>query len=187
MIEVVARVADELGTLRESNLDRPDILRDERLGTAVTRRIPQGIRQFDALRDEPALQGEAEVRIGYLELRRRRWADALVRFERARGLTTEPFLLAVTGYLAGWTLEQLERPDEAIAAYERAHAISPDMRDLSTRYAALLFTSGRRTDAHDVLAAMHATDAPFELLTMFERGDARLVSEYLARLREALR
>lgn len=136
---------------------------------------------------DPALAGEAALRIGYLEMRRRQWRDALGRFEAARLASSEPTLKAIADYFAGWVQEQQEQPDEAIIAYRRAHAITPLMRNLTTRLSALLFLRGERTEAYALLdPAINAQPAPTDLLFVFERADARFVPESLVAIRKVL-
>jgi tetratricopeptide (TPR) repeat protein len=166
---------------------RPGVLNNRSAGARSADLIPQAVRDFEALARDPAFAGEAEVHLGYLELRRQQWAPALAHLDRARSRVTEPFLLAVTDYLTGWIDERLKRPDDAIAAYRRAHDLTPRMRDLSTLFAAQLFQTNQRPEAYAVLDALNADPALFDLLPMFERGDARLVPEFIRHMREALR
>ena len=108
--------------------------------------------------------------------------------ERARPELSERFLAAVADYFSGWALEQMGRRDDAIAAYRRALSASPHSRNVSTLLAAQLFLANERTEAYAVLdAAFKVEPEPIDLVVQFERGDGRFVSEYVARLREALR
>jgi tetratricopeptide (TPR) repeat protein len=119
LAEAIARTNRELGPLREDASRRNDVLRIERLPPAIARRIPDAIAQFERLLGDPAIGGEAELRIGYLELRRSRWPEALARFDGAAARLSEPMLRAATHYLAGWVYEQLDRPEDAIAEYRQ--------------------------------------------------------------------
>jgi tetratricopeptide (TPR) repeat protein len=161
--------------------------RIEGLSPAVLRRIPGAISQLERLLDDPAIGGEAELRTGYLELRRSRWPEALTRLDGATARITEPMLRAVAHYLAGWVYEQLERPEDAIAEYRQGLAITPAMRNLATRLSALLFLRNERADAYAILdAALNARPAPLDLLVALERADGRFVSEWLASIRRDL-
>lgn len=152
LAEVLARTNRELGPLRlMPNWRRGDVLADDDLPSGVTRRIPAAIREFEDLLDSPTLAGEAELRMGYLEIRRRKWDAALSRLDRARTQLTEPILLATTEYLAGWVHERGKDTEAAIAAYRRAHAIVPTMNNLSLRLAALRFLGNARSEGYAIL------------------------------------
>jgi hypothetical protein len=62
------------------------------------------------------------------------------------------------------------------------------MRNLSTLLAAQLFVIGDRAEAYSVLEAGFKAEQPnFDLLTIFDRGDAHLVAADLVLLRDAIR
>jgi tetratricopeptide (TPR) repeat protein len=184
----LARTNLDLGALRPGNVGRRDILHNEPVGSSVTRPIPGAIRAFEPLLEDASLAGEVELRIGYLELRRKNWPAALTRLEAARLRAPEPTLRATADYFAGWVNEQLDRTDDAIAAYRRALAIAPTMRNLATRLSALLYLRNERVEAYSVLdRALNARPAPMDLVVTMERADARFVPEWVASIREALR
>jgi hypothetical protein len=112
----------------------------------------------------------------------------LMHFDAARSKSTEPTIRAAADYFAGWVFEQLDRADDAIARYRRALAITPTMRNLATRLAALLYLGNERTEAYSVLdLALNARPAPLDLMVVMERADARFVPEWLTSIREALK
>jgi hypothetical protein len=62
------------------------------------------------------------------------------------------------------------------------------MRNVITLLAAQLYAANQRTEAYQLLESLYSNPShPRDLIVQFERGDARLVPEYIARLREALR
>ena len=188
LAEVLARTNLDLGALRLGSPGKRDILRDERMGSSATRPIPGAIRAFEPLLADDSLAGETELRIGYLELRRKNWSAAITRFDKVRSKTSEPLLRAAADYFAGWVFEQLDRSDDAIAAYRRALAVTPTMRNLATRVSALLYLRNERAEAYSLLdAALNARPAPLDLMVVLERADARFVPEWLAAIREALK
>jgi tetratricopeptide (TPR) repeat protein len=188
LAEVLARTNQDLHPLRRQFPSGRDILRKELLGSSATRPIPGAIRAFEPLLADTALTGEVELRIGYLELRRNSWSAALTRFDAARSKATDPTLRATADYFAGWVCEQLDRADDAVAAYRRALAIAPTMRNLATRLSALLYLRNERAEAYALLdAALNTRPAPIDLMIQMERGDARLVPDWLASIRQALR
>jgi tetratricopeptide (TPR) repeat protein len=188
LAEILARTNADLGSLREGiGLTRTsNVLKIEQLGSAAGR-IPQAIHAFEPLLGDTAFGGEIELRIGYLELRRGKWLDALARFDSARLKVTEPTLLAAVDYFAGWVYEQQGLEDRAITAYRRALVFAPTMRDLATRLSALLYLHNQREEAYAVLdQALNARPAPIDLLVAVERADARFVPDWLVSLRRAL-
>jgi tetratricopeptide (TPR) repeat protein len=144
--------------------------------------------RFAALSNDPSIGPEARLHLGYLAVQRRQWSDALAHVEGARTLLTEPFLIAVAEYFRGWLFEQMARPADAIVAYRRALELAPGTRNVATLLAAQLFLANERVEAYRILDdAFKAEPEPIDLVVQFERGLARLLPEYLARLREALR
>ena len=186
---VLASANVDLGSLRRywiENLN-PTKLREERLPSSVTRRIPGAIRSFEVLLTDASLAGEVELRVGYLELRRRSWSEAVKRFEAARTKTADSLLQATAHYLEGWVHEQRGDPDRAIAAYRQALSVTPTMRNLATRLSALLFLRDERTEAYAILdRAVNARPVPIDLLESLECGDSRFVAEWLATVRQGL-
>jgi tetratricopeptide (TPR) repeat protein len=183
------KLAELLAQVRELEMapfhQRPGVLRNPVWRPQALPRIQERLEELAA---DAALAREVRLRVAYIEIRRGRWREALAAIERERPLLTEPFLIAVAEYLRGWASEQLGQRVEAIAAYRRSLAIAPGMRNVITLLAAQLYAANDRTEAYAILENMHAAPShPRDLIVQFERGDARLVPEYFARLREALR
>jgi tetratricopeptide (TPR) repeat protein len=188
LAEVLARTNQDLRPFRRVLPNGRDILRKEALGSAATGPIPGAIRAFETLLAVGPLTGEVELRIGYLELRRNSWSAALTRFDAARSKASEPTVQATADYFAGWVFEQLDRPNDAIAAYRRALAITPAMRNLATRLSALLYLRNERVEAYSILdTGLNARPAPIDLMVQMERADARFVPEWLALIRQAMK
>jgi tetratricopeptide (TPR) repeat protein len=189
LADVIARTNRDLGTLRVGAPPaRLGVLRDERLAGGTPNAIRRAVDAFTPLTADASVGSEAELRIGYLELRRKQWDQANKRFETTRASATEPILRATADYFAGWVHEQLGQHDQAVAAYRRAHAITPLMRNLTTRLSALLYLRGERAEAFQILdGALNARPSPVDLLFVFERADARFVPERLATIRQGLR
>ena len=183
LAELLARAERELG--QPPNYQRPGVLRNAVWGPQALPRIQE---RLATPAEDPRLSGEARLRIAYAEVQRGRWRDARAEVDRARPLLVEPFLIAVAEYLQGWASEQLGQSADAIAAYRRALEIAPGMRNVITLLAAQLYLANQRTEAYQLLESMYANPShPRDLIVQFERGDARLVPDYFARLREALR
>jgi tetratricopeptide (TPR) repeat protein len=185
LAEALAQSMIEFGSFEPSSRGRPSVLRTERpypteavLQTAITR--------FDSLRNlDEGTAGEAEIWIGYVELRQKRWERALARFEHAkRAVAEDVFLSAVINYLSGWVNEQLGQTDASIPAYARANSDFPRVRNLSTLLAAQLYLRGDRGPAYLILReGLVAPEPQIDLITQFERGDARRVRTHLDRIR----
>jgi tetratricopeptide (TPR) repeat protein len=187
MVDAVARVGRDLDPPRDGHSGRFDVLSasSRSLSSGDVRRATEW---FDALRADPVLAAEADLWAGYFEVRRRGWKAATARFARVDGATADPFLVATASYLAGWSHEQLNQSSQAIAAYERALAFEPEMRNVATLLAAQLFLSDRRDEAHPILErALGSTRQPADLVTTLEHGDARFVAGHLDAMRRALR
>jgi len=186
---VLARTNLDLGLLQTSHRRRlVDVLRAEPLLGGAGGRIPGAIRAFEPLLADATLAGEVELRIGYLELRRKRWPAALARFDAARSKASEPLLRAAANYFSGWAFEQQDHRDEAITAYKRALEITPTMRNLATRLSALLYLRNERSDAYATLdRALNARPAPMDFIITLWRADARFVPEWIREIRKALK
>ena len=187
MVETVARVSRDVPAPRPDGR-RDAVLFEEPLGSGALKRASAAVAAFDALRDDPDLGAEADLRAGHLEMRRRHWAEAFRRFDRARARTTDEFLIATASYFEGWVHEHEHRVADAIGAYRRAHAIAPTMRTVATLLAAQLYLTDARAEAYPILeAGLNADPAPVDWLIVLERADARFVPQHLVELRTALR
>jgi len=180
LAELLAHAERELGT--PPIYQRPGVLRN---GVWRREALPRIQERLASLTDDPELSAEAGLRIAYADVQRRRWREALVEVHR---VLTEPFLIAVAEYLRGWASEQLGQPAAAIAAYRHALEIAPGMRNPVTLLAAQLYVANQRAEAYELLESIYANPShPRDLIVQFERGDARLVPDFFARLRAALR
>ena len=186
LIETLVRIADRVDPPRPEG-HRDDVLIVEPNGAAALKHASEAIAWLDALRNDPQLAPEVDLRAGYLEMRRRHWTEALLRFERASSHTTDPFILATASYFEGWTHEENHRPADAIAAYRRAHDITPATRTVSTLLAAQLYATGARDEAYPILERALAANPPTDWLLVLERGDARFLPQYVTEFRRALR
>jgi tetratricopeptide (TPR) repeat protein len=186
LIGTLVEISDRVDPPRMESR-RDDVLFLEPNGAAALKHASEAIVWLDALRNDPQLAPEIDLRAGYLEMRRRHWTEAMLRFERASLHTTDQFILATASYFEGWTHEQNRRTADAIQAYRRAHEYAPAMRNVSTLLAAQLYATGARDEAYSILERGLASNPPEDLLLMLERGDARFLPQYLTELRRALR
>jgi tetratricopeptide (TPR) repeat protein len=131
---------------------------------------------------------DALLRIGYIELRERRWTEALTTFYEARRRSDEPSIRYLTFVFSGLAHQRAGQHDEAIHDYRAALEIIPDAHSASLILASLLAGSDHPDDrkvAPALLAsARPASDDP---LTLFRLGDAIRVEQAIARVRRALK
>ena len=82
--DVLSSTNSELGPLRfESGAARIGALRNDQQLGGTDRRIARAITEFEPLLADKELAGEVELRIGYLEIRRKEWRAAMMRLEAA--------------------------------------------------------------------------------------------------------
>ena len=97
------------------------------------------------------------------------FAAALRSFERAQSIATEPAMQYVAHLNAGRALEALQRPEEAMRAYERALTVVPDAESATLALTSLQFSRDDRD------AAVTAIDRVFNRAA-FDTDPGRLIS-----------
>lgn len=120
-------------------------------------------------------------------MQERRWADALDELEAA--LALDPFN-AANHYHVGVVLDELERPADAVEAYERADAIHPDHPDVLNRLALDCHALGQTPRALEIFARVERRAPAYEpaycnhvaLLVELGRHEEAEEVFYLARL-----
>lgn len=123
--------------------------------------IAGGARQvFEALSGGIDVGGEATMRLGEMELRRGRAADAVKLFDRAEGITRDRYVVYLARYFTGQAYDRQKRPADAREAYRRAAATIPHAQAASIALAAALFLDGRRSAAQQLAGEMLAADPP---------------------------
>ncbi|HYE85731.1 MAG TPA: tetratricopeptide repeat protein [Vicinamibacterales bacterium] len=116
----------------------------------VSRRLPAQLEAVIAL--EPltkigATAAEAFVRIGVMQFVVRDFGAALRAWESAHAIATEPAMKYIAFLNAGRALEALNRPAEAMRAYQRALEIVPDAESATIALTSLQFASDERETA----------------------------------------
>ncbi len=139
---------------------------------------------YQALEDDPDVGGEAMMRLGALEMRRRDVDAALKRFDRAEEITRDPYVIFLARYFRGQVHQQRQRYDDAEAAYRGAVAAVPHAGSATVALAALVFRDGRRAEAQGLIEDMLAADpAPADPWREFVHADDRFWPLLIGRLR----
>jgi tetratricopeptide (TPR) repeat protein len=121
-------------------------------------RPPQldAITSFEPLIAMPSVAAEAHLRIGLIYVTVGDHAAALKSFEAAQPIATTPQLKYLSHFLAGRSLEMLQRQDDAITHYERALDVVPTAESATIALASLQFL---RDEAEPSIALIDKTFA----------------------------
>lgn len=99
----------------------------------------EAITAFQPLIALPAVAAEAHIRTGLIYVTVSDHAAALKSFEAAQPIAKTTQLKYLSHFLAGRSLEALQRPDEALAQYERALEVVPRAESATIAWASLQF------------------------------------------------
>ena len=145
--------------------------------------IEDALSVYGALENDPDVGGEAMMRLGAMQLRQRRPADALKSFERALTLTRDPYVVFLAHYFTAKTREAAQ-PKEAEAAYRGAVAVVPHAQSATVALAAMLARDGRRAEAQRLVGDMLAANPPPpDPWRGFVHADDRFWPQLIGRLR----
>jgi tetratricopeptide (TPR) repeat protein len=116
----------------------------------------EAIASFQPLLAMPPVAAEAHLRIGLIDVTVSDHAAALKSFEAAQPIATTPQLKYLSHFLAGRSLEILQRQDDAIAQYTRALDVVPDAESATIALASLQFL---RNEAEPSIALINKSFA----------------------------
>ncbi|HEX6217571.1 MAG TPA: tetratricopeptide repeat protein [Vicinamibacterales bacterium] len=116
----------------------------------------EAITAFEPLIAMPSIAAEAHIRTGLIHVTVGDQAAALKSFEAAQPIARTTQLKYLAHFLAGRSLEALQRQDEAIAQYRRALDIVPGAESATLALASLQFLRG---DAETAIARINNTFA----------------------------
>jgi Tfp pilus assembly protein PilF len=137
---------------------------------------------------DPAVSGEADLRLGYYDLIADRSESALARLTHALSTTSDPDVIYLAHLFRGWTLSRIERDGESTAEYQRAVDAVPAGGTGALWLSRRLLLEGRRAEADAVtdrsLVGSMDIDDPWRL---FGYGDFRRFPALMKELREAIR
>jgi tetratricopeptide (TPR) repeat protein len=186
----IANPQDQIGYLSRLRSRFPNERRfDLALGIAIEWRWWQDARDiFDKLKDDETVGAEATMRLGAMAMRRRQDGDALKQFDRADRMTRDPYVVFLSRYFTGQTLERQQHLQEAQAAYRGALAAVPHAESASVALSALLFGDGRRDEAGRLADEMiGAHPRPADPWREYAHADDRFWPRLIARLRAEIR
>jgi Flp pilus assembly protein TadD len=136
---------------------------------------------------DDAIGAEAQLRLGYIQLRLGKRDLALQHFQKVEGKGDET-LEYLARLFSGWTLAQEGRTDDAIGQYRRALEIVPRARSASTLLTMLLVMNHRLAEAEEVAAALVSASEPADdPWRGYKLGSYRAYQGLIDRLHEAIR
>jgi tetratricopeptide (TPR) repeat protein len=160
-----------------------------RLALARASLVPDVVRDFAALTRFDEVRAEAELHLGYLDVRKQAWTEAQTHLSRVSHGTDDAQLLSLTDYFDGWIAQNLGDHESAIEIYRRALSRTPGAQWASWPLASELLVTGRsdaRSDARAVLNTTLASRDDTEPLLTYYSGTAWRIPQYLDQLRAAL-
>ncbi|HVL68758.1 MAG TPA: hypothetical protein VM364_15960 [Vicinamibacterales bacterium] len=183
--EIVNR-QDEIRHLDHATGRFPDEMRFV-LAQGIARDGPfpdEAVTVYRALEHHPDVGGEAMARLGAMQARQRKPAEALKSLERSEALTRDPYVIFLARYFRARVLEQQGRHRDAEAAYRGAAAALPHAQSATVALAALVFRDGRRSEAHELVRGMLAAEPrPIDPWRAYVHADDRFWPRLIQRLR----
>ena len=142
------------------------------------------LRAYESLAKDPDVGGEATMRLGAMQLRQGRLADAIRQLDRAETLTRDPYVIYLSRFFKAQALDRQRRPDQAQAAYRGAVAAMPNAQSATIPLAASLLLEGRRAEAHALIGDMLAADPqPADPWREYVHADDRFWRYLIGKLR----
>jgi hypothetical protein len=139
---------------------------------------------YTAVLDDPDVGGEASMRLGAMQMRQNRAADAMRHLERAETLTRDRYVIYLARYFKGQILQRQDRLDRAESEYRGAVAAWPHGQAATLALSAVLFGDGRRAEAHERVGRMLSVGAPpFDPWREYVHADNRFWPQLIGRLR----
>jgi hypothetical protein len=158
------------------------------LSAALTSRwLWQTVDAYQRLVEHEPVAADAYIHLGQTYVRLSQPAQALAAFRRAAGISKTPYegYLALT--LAGAVLERVGKHDEAMVAFLGALEAYPRAQGATLALAPLLFQSGQRDQAADLLEAAVKLPVTVDPLQYYWVGDPEAPWRHLQQVRQALK
>jgi hypothetical protein len=171
-------------------------------GIAQERSFPaDAMKVYRGLERDPDVAGEAMMRLGGMQVRRRSNvarvappqtapqdpSGALRALEKAEILTRDPYVVYLARYFAGQLHLAAGRSEKAESAFRGAVAAIPGSEAANIALAALVFRDGRRTDAQRLIGAvLDAQPKAPDPWRTYVHADDRFWPRLIVRLREEI-
>lgn len=134
----------------------------------------------------PSVRQEAELRLGYLELRRGRFDEARAHFDKV-GTPAEATLRYWLGLFQGQLFEQTKHWPEAVDAYQHAFDAAPYAQSAAIALADALVQAHRPAEAATISSrTLTLRPVPFDPWVIYTLPDLRFWPRITAELRSAL-
>lgn len=134
----------------------------------------------------PSVRQEAELRLGYLELRRGRFDEARAHFDKV-GTPAEATLRYWLGLFQGQVFEQTKHWPEAVDAYQHAFDAAPYAQSAAIALADALVQAHRPAEAATISSrTLTLRPVPFDPWVIYTLPDLRFWPRITAELRTAL-
>lgn len=100
---------------------------------------------------DATVAGEADLRLGYIDLIADRSESALTRLAHAQSATRDPYLIYLAHLFRGWTLTRMGRESESTAEYQQTVNTIPAAGTGALWLATRLLAEGQRAEADAVV------------------------------------
>jgi len=142
---------------------------------------------YEAAAKTPAVEAEANIRLGYIWLTGGEPDRAIDLLTRAATSTDENDLQYLAHLIRGWALTRLGRHGDAVAAFRRAHESQKDGQTAVLWLANGLFLQGQREEAVSLIDGSLKSATETDPWHVYYRGPFRLWPSMIQQLREAIR
>ena len=154
----------------------------------ASRHLPDALRAFEGMRDDPDIGAEAWLRSGLLLLRANSAGKAVEAFTKVEQLTRDRYLIYLAKFFRGQAHERQKADIDAERDYRGALATIPKAISASMALAALLTRAERPGEASAIVdAAVTANPPPVDPWREYGAADDRFWPRFLSQLRAEIR
>jgi tetratricopeptide (TPR) repeat protein len=125
-----------------------------------TRAFDRAIGHYRDAEKIPAVQAEAALRIGHVQLMLHHYDAALSSWDEVANAPGDPALIYLARLFRGLAYEGLRRDDDARAAYASAAALSPAAHSVNMRLAVLAMRRGHLQESQQIIDRLIKDDDP---------------------------